>query len=215
MHGKKYIVKKIGGGVYPAEHIIRFIARNYYSKERSQIKILDFGCGVGAHTWYLSREGFDTYAFDISQTAIEKLQSRFEREMLKAHILSADGMNMPYENEFFDAIIDNVSIQSNRISDIKVMYSSVYSKLKTGGKFITVVFGKETTGYGTGKEIEAGTYEGITKGCLQGVGCRHFFEKSELKEILEMIGFKNIELEFITYSDRGNIVNQLMAVGEK
>ena len=47
-------------GAYPSEHVIRFVTRNYYSAEnRRAIKILDFGCGQGAHTWYLSREGFD------------------------------------------------------------------------------------------------------------------------------------------------------------
>lgn len=34
-------------GKYPTEHVIRFIARNYYKKERSKIRILDFGCGGG------------------------------------------------------------------------------------------------------------------------------------------------------------------------
>ena len=32
-------------GKYPSEDIIRFIARNYYKKERSNIKILDFEQG--------------------------------------------------------------------------------------------------------------------------------------------------------------------------
>ena len=36
-------------GQYPSENIIRFVARNYYKKERDNIKILDFGCGGGAH----------------------------------------------------------------------------------------------------------------------------------------------------------------------
>ena len=214
MLGNKYIKVRFGGG-YPTEHIIRFMARNYYSLERTRVKVLDFGCGAGAHTWYLAREGFDTYAFDISETAVKRLRNRLETEGLRANVIAADGMNMPYEDEFFDVIIDNVSILTNRISDIKIMYNGVYSKLKTSGKFITVVFGKETTGYGTGKEIEPGTYEGIEKGCLQRIGCRHFFEETELKEILQKIGFRNISVEFIFYSDRGNIVNQLVAVAEK
>lgn len=34
-------------GQYPTEHVIRFIARNYYNKNRKEIRILDFGCGGG------------------------------------------------------------------------------------------------------------------------------------------------------------------------
>lgn len=32
-------------GQYPAEHVIRFIARNFYNTKRDEIRILDFGCG--------------------------------------------------------------------------------------------------------------------------------------------------------------------------
>ncbi len=41
---------------YPSEHVIRFVARNYYKRNRSEVKILDFGCGTGANTWSLARE---------------------------------------------------------------------------------------------------------------------------------------------------------------
>ncbi len=121
---------------------------------------------------------------------------------------------MKYEN-FFDAVIDNVSIQCNPLRDIIKMYQNVFSALKSNGKFITVVFGKETTGYGTGIMIEEGTYENLTQGNLQGLGCRHFFEHKELMGILDNIGFRNVKTDFIKYSDRGNIVHQIIAVGEK
>ena len=202
-------------GAYPSEHIIRFVARNYYSRDRQNTKILDFGCGTGANAWYLAREGFDTYAFDISESAIKKMLEKFENENLKINAKAMDGLCLDYQDDFFDAVIDNVSIQSNNINDIKLMYGKVYDMLKVGGKFITVVFNKETTGYGTGREVEPGTYEGIKKGLLQGIGYRHFFEKEELFNILSKIGFKNVNIDFIKYSDNGDIVSQFVAIGEK
>ena len=59
-------------GKYPSEDIIRFVARNYYRENRTEIKILDIGCGQGANTWYLAKEGFQTYGFYGSESAINK-----------------------------------------------------------------------------------------------------------------------------------------------
>lgn len=202
-------------GSYPTEHVIRFVARNYYAAQREKIKILDFGCGMGAHTWYLAREGFDTYAFDISETAIERLQARMEREHLHASMALMDGCELLYDKDFFDAVIDNVSIQSNCIADIQKMYRNVYEVIKPGGKLLTVVFGRETTGYGSGIKIEDGTYENITEGRLQGIGCRHFFEEDELERILRQCGFQNVVIEHVSYTDQGSVVSQLIAAAQK
>ncbi len=99
-------------GAYPSEYIIRFIAKNYYNGDRKNTRILDFGCGTGANTWYLAREGFD-----ISESAIEKMLSKFENENLKVHAKVMDGLNLDYEDDFFDAVIDNVKFNFMTYSD--------------------------------------------------------------------------------------------------
>ena len=44
-------------GKYPGEDLIRFVARNFYNVEkRSDIKILEVGCGPGANLWFIARE---------------------------------------------------------------------------------------------------------------------------------------------------------------
>lgn len=129
-------------GGYPAEHIIRFIARNYYKTERKQVKILDFGCGGGNHTWYLAREGFDTYAFDGSPYAVENAKKKLEKEGLRADIRVLDGVNMEYEENFFDAVIDNVCICTNTLQNIKKMYANVHKVLKEGGNWRRSALGK-------------------------------------------------------------------------
>lgn len=202
-------------GKYPAEHVIRFVARNYYGTDRANVKILDFGCGGGGQTWYLAREGFDTYAFDISETAILKLKDRMKAENLSVSAKAMNGLELDYPDNFFDCVIDNVSILNNRMSDIKKMYGNVWNVLKVGGKFLTVVFGRETTGYGTGTKIEDGTYEAIEKGTLPSLGCQHFFEENELRQVLSETGFQEIGIDVIRSTDRGNIVEQFVATGVK
>ena len=97
-------------GKYPTEPVIRFMARNFYNKDRKTIKVLDFCCGGGSHTWYLSKEGFDVYAFDGSESAVARVNNRLEKEGLKADLRVRDALELDYEDDFFDCVIDSVSI---------------------------------------------------------------------------------------------------------
>ena len=204
-------------GMYPSEIIIRFIARNFYKlpkDKRNQIKILDFGCGAGANSWYLAREGFDTYSFDFSKYAVDRMKTRFKNECLKANLTCQNGVNINYPSFFFDGIIDNVSIQCNKIADIYLMYQQVFRCLKNDGKFISVVFNKKTTGYGTGIELEPGTFINEQNGTMRSL-CRHYFDESELRSILDNVGFKNVNLNYLEFSDGPNIVRHIIATAEK
>lgn len=202
-------------GVYPSEYVIRFIARNYYQTRREDVRVLDFGCGQGAHTWYLAREGFDTYAFDISESAIEKMKVRLEKENLFAHMRVMDGMKLDYPENFFDAAVDSACIAMNKAVDARKMYQNIFKVLKPGGKLLTHVFGKGTTGYGTGTLIEPNTYENMPAGNLQHTGRVHFYEREELLQILTDIGFHTISIDPMRYTDDGNDFETYTAIGTK
>ncbi len=63
-------------GKYPPEELIRFIARTFYAvPDRKAIRILDLGCGSGAATWYVAREGFSAFGIDGSPSAIRTISS--------------------------------------------------------------------------------------------------------------------------------------------
>lgn len=202
-------------GKYPSESVIRFIARNYYMREREKVKILDFGCGAGSHTWYLAKEGFDTYAFDGSKSAIEKVRLRLKEEKLNADLKIRDALELDYQLEFFDCVIDSAAIYANQFQYILKMYKHIYDLLKYGGKIFSISFTTNTTGYGTGTEIERNTFKDITEGNLAGRGIVHFFEQDELKNILFNVGFKNIVIDILKFTDRGNLVEQFLVQAEK
>ena len=203
-------------GQYPTEHVIRFVARNFYKvPNRSEIKILDFGLGGGAHTWYLAREGFDAYGFDGSPSAVKKAKQKLEKENLFANIICATGQEVKYQKDFFDAIIDNVCVYANVLEDISLMYNKIYSFLRTGGKLFTTTFGKKTTGYGTGIKIEEDTFTNLTEGNLVNRGVTHFFEKESFLSLLKKCGFKNLNCDTDLYTNNGNVVEILIATGEK
>ena len=203
-------------GKYPSVNVIRFVARNYYNKNRKQIKILDFGCGGGANTWYLAREGFDVYAFDGSQSAVQKAKDFLESEGYhNVHFDIMDGAEIQYQKGFFDCVIDNVCIYANKIEGIRRMYENVYSVLKKEGKIFSTCFGVKTEGYGTGSVLEPDTYCNIEKGVLSGRAVAHFFTKENLFNLLEEVGFKNILIDENVYTDNGIMVQMFIAKADK
>lgn len=203
-------------GRYPSEPVIRFVARNYYKTDRKQVKMLDFGCGAGANTWYLAREGFDVYAFDGSESAVRKAKEYLQKDgFSNVHFSVMDAGNLDYENDFFDCIIDNVCVYANLSDGIKKMYADIYSMLKCKGKLFTSVFGMNTDSCGTGVCIEENTYKDMETGALQGRAIAHFFTKEELRNTLEEAGFKNIMIDEMTYTDKGSVIELFFAIAEK
>ncbi len=202
-------------GQYPAEYVIRFMARNYYSADRGSIKVLDFGCGGGANTWYLSREGFDTYAFDGSESAVLHTGEKLSKEGLKADLRVLDGTKIDYGNDFFDAVVDCVCVYANSMKDIVKMYEEIYRVLKPGGKLISSCFGTQTTGYATGEEIEKDTFINLESGPNEGRGTSHFYKMEDLEKLLKGIGFKNLKTDTMSYTDEGSLVELYIAKAEK
>lgn len=78
--------------------------------------------------------------------------------------------------------------------------NKTYQILKPGGKLITVCFGRQTTGYGTGRELEENTFKNIPKGALSDRGITHFFGKDELRETLQTTGFDEMEIKYSIYT---------------
>ncbi|MCM1398929.1 MAG: class I SAM-dependent methyltransferase [Clostridium sp.] len=201
-------------GKYPSEHVVRFVARNYYKKERKAVRILDFGCGAGAHTWFLAREGFDTYAFDGSKSAVERAKAYLEKEGLKADFKVMDAVEQGYANDFFDCVIDNVTVYANKLDDIRRMYQNIYNMLKEGGTILTAVFSKNTQGYGEGEEIEKDTFISVQLSTTM-TPLAHYFDEGSLTDILAEIGFKDICMETSRYTDRGNTVEHIIVSAVK
>lgn len=183
-------------GRYPAEYVIRYMVRNFPDEgSRKHVKVLDFCCGSGRHTWYLARSGFDTFAFDGSKSAIERTKLLLKEEKLDVELKIADALNVEYPAQSFDVVIDNLSVLSNKLADINAMYKKIYGFLKPGGKLLTAAFSKKHAGYVAESEIEPGTISFPDHGYFKGRKAVHFYEKEEFRSVLESNGFEDISME--------------------
>jgi ubiquinone/menaquinone biosynthesis C-methylase UbiE len=90
------------GGLEATEELIMLchLDKNSY--------ILDVGCGVGQTACYLAKKhGANVVGIDISQKMIERSGERAEREGVtdRVEFRVADAQNLPFNDDFFDAVI--------------------------------------------------------------------------------------------------------------
>jgi 2-polyprenyl-3-methyl-5-hydroxy-6-metoxy-1,4-benzoquinol methylase len=175
------IFQKQSWGKYPPEELVRFVARNFYAKKSSDVKILDLGCGPGACSWYLAREGFSTTGIDGSKTAISQAKILFKKEKMEGTFHVMDFIKLNFLDQSFDAVIDINAIQHNPIEKVPEILDEVKRVLKSGGMLFSIIIGNGTTNESLFKK----------KGFI------HFYKISEIKKI-----FKEFEIISIEKSDR-------------
>lgn len=188
-------------GRYPPEEVVRFIGRNFFkAPDRRLVRILELGSGPGANVWFLAREGFDVYGIDGSPTALQQARDLLEREGLEATLALGDIINLrkQYTADRFDAVIDVACLQHNDIKSIMTVLESVRDILRPSGKVFSMLVDAESYGYGTGQQIEPGTFAEVTEGPNAGAGLIHFFSLEEVRTLFST--FADVRIERSTRS---------------
>lgn len=203
-------------GKYPPECVVRFVATNFYhSSERGKIHLLDAGCGPGACTWFMAREGFRVAGIDGSPSAISRARQRLESEALHADLKVGDYTSLPWPDGCFDGVIDNASFYANLVADWHQAVNEVCRVLKPGGLFFTTSFTEKTWGFRTGEEIEPGTFRDIPDGPLYERGLSHFVDEAQLRQILHPFSRVDIERECRTLANQTKMLELWVATAVK
>lgn len=203
-------------GKYPAESLIRFVARNFYNSSRANIKILEIGCGTGANIWYLAKEGFDTYGIDHSNVGIGIANKRLISEGLEAHLSVGDVVNLDYENEFFDAVIDCECVYANNLESSRKILLEINRVLKNGGSFYSRTFAEDMF---IGKPLVKHSdfeYDEIQQGSLAGKGFTRLIDQNGIKDLYGNI-FNVISVDTLKYSNNNqeDIVSEYIVISKK
>jgi SAM-dependent methyltransferase len=174
----------------PVQREIPQIAQLF--KSRNVLRVLDLGSGSGRHTLYLAQEGFEVYGLDIAPSGLSTTIHKLAVEELTGHVILADILQLPYVDNFFDAIISVRVIHHNRLAFIRQSIEEMRRVLKPKGLvWITVPVPK---GHGSkfGQEIEPGTWvpsHGIEKGLPH-----HLFTNDELRELFQRFTIMNLRV---------------------
>lgn len=206
-------------GKYPSEDLIRFIARNFYHVEnRLDVKILELGCGPGANIWYFAREGFSFCGVDCSNTAIEQASLRLDKEFPNwrqhSELVVGNVNNLPFEKEYFDAVIDNECIYCSDFSTATEIYNEAWRVTKHNGKLYSRTFASGSWGDGCGENVDRNRWI-CTEGPLAGKGPSRFTSVEDATKLIQHYCIDSIETISRTENNMKNRIIELLILGHK
>jgi ubiquinone/menaquinone biosynthesis C-methylase UbiE len=186
-------------GKYPPEHVVRFIAQNFArAMDRGAIRLLEIGCGPGANVWFMAREGFRVSGIDGSSTAIQRAHERLASEGLSADLGVGDFVSLPWPDNCFDGVVENVSLYTNPAVAIHQALQEVHRVLKPGAPFLSSFFTEKTWGYGQGEMVETDGFANLREGPLASAGFCLFLKRERIPEFF--YDFSAIHVERISHT---------------
>lgn len=204
-------------GKYPSEDVVRFVARNFYCLcDRKATRLLEAGCGPGANLWFMAREGFSVYGIDGSQVAISTARKRLDQECpgWNGELLTGDLNSLPFDDDSFDAVIDNEAVYANLIEDSTKIYTELHRVTKAGGKLFTKMFSMDCTGVGSGKRLGHNTWI-CEEGPLANRGRTRFTEGSEIPKLLGDFRLCAVDLVTRTEDNGSRKISEWVVIAEK
>jgi len=139
--GKKYRYYNI---FKPYEDISKILT--IFKKQKVK-RILDLGCGAGRNLVYLLEKGFDVYGIDCAPEGLKIIKKRLQKEKRKCSLKLGNVFNkLPYENNFFDAVISVQVLQHGKVNEIKGEIKEIERVLKPEGLIFITLSGRISNG---------------------------------------------------------------------
>ena len=204
------IFNKREWGKYPYEEVIKFymLASKKYDHSPN---VLDIGAGIGAHSWFMNKEGGNVTALEGSNSAlkkIKKIQKEFnvlnEIEVVKGNIT----MPLKILKKKYDILLDNLSLCVNDEDQIENAFKEYYAIMNSKGHFLTISLGEKSTGYKTGSKLSTRTWKNISSGAMKDRGMITWYNAKYLKKLFTKIGFSITSYSNILQNINGIIVEK-------
>jgi SAM-dependent methyltransferase len=193
-------------GQYPGEDVIRFVKGRFsQATDRSQVRLLEVGCGSGANLWFMAREGFCTHGVDGSETAVALARERLDRECpgwsaAGGRVQAGEAERLPYPDNHFDGVLDVVAVCYCGFEEAQQAYREMARVAKPGARLFSRMFARGCWGDGTGEPAGRDAWK-CSEGPLQGFGATRFADESEVEELL--LGWSVVGLERSSFTIDG------------
>ena len=166
---------------------------NKFKDNQSKLNILEVGCGAGNNLEFLAQKGHNVYGIDISEKVIEHTKQKFSKKNLSGHFTVDTFIDLPYEDNFFDLIINRAAICHADMLNANIAMKECNRVLNSNGVFYSTFYSNFNTFKAT--KIDFGFYDSFEKE-FQNVGALKFYNIFEITKLFEKNNFdiKNLYL---------------------
>jgi len=165
-------------------------------RSRGAKRLLDLGCGTGRHSLHAASLGFEVTAVDLSAAALAILQKKLIQTQLDVQVHMHDIRRIPFADASFDSVLCVWTLGHGLLVDTALAVEEVARVLKKGGAFCTDFMSRADDTYGTGTEIEPGTFIGSVDG--EEHIPHHYFEINEIERLF--VSYSHFTIEPVQYS---------------
>ena len=121
----------------------------YYLSEKWSEKgfknFLDVGCGLGRHSIFMAKKGFNVDGFDLSEHSVKTTQEKAKIQGFDfSNFKISDMLEFPYEDESFDCILAMNVISHTDLEGFQKILSEIKRTLKPNGEVYFTVGSKES-----------------------------------------------------------------------
>jgi 2-polyprenyl-3-methyl-5-hydroxy-6-metoxy-1,4-benzoquinol methylase len=165
-------------------------------------RVLEIGCGLGAHAQLLSEAGCNLTGIDLTEKAVENTKHRLELAGLGADIRRMDAEHLEFADGEFDFVWSWGVIHHS--ADTERIIREVHRVLKPGGEFRLMVYHRRSLsgfyclarGLFTGKFFKGMSVQQILSFYTDGYLAR-FYTRRELRALLARCGFSAVETQVL------------------
>ena len=100
--------------------------------------VLDIGCGMGRHTVFLAKKGFNVTAFDGSEDAVATTKKWLKEQKLHASVTLYDFNDFKYPREEFDGVLSINVIHHSYEKNVRRVVEKIWRSLKPNGVFLCI-----------------------------------------------------------------------------
>jgi len=201
---------------YPWTDVVTFVFRHKPNRPRSEVSILEVGCGGGANVAFFAAEGFRAFGLDASVSAIAAARRRLAEGGLAAEIVEGDFTRLPFAEGTMDLVVDRAALSHADSASIAAAVADIRRVLKLGGRFLFNPFSDSHGGFSPGSLTADGTSSGAGLSTLAGLQVT-FFNAKEIARLFSS-GWRLIQCvrrEELDMLDPANFFANWIVVAEK